>query len=105
MKLLASKLKPKAFKKARTSTVVCPVEFGTYVIFTIDDVYEVGITKNSVGDDLVECDCRAAEFGNSCYHAAAAYKKHLMIARGAHERNLIPSLLDQDYLLQAEWLN
>ena len=104
----AKNIHAKAYQRARQKRpFVGIIAFGKYAIFTSDSAYFVNVTKNSVGDDLVECDCPAAirpHTPRPCYHAAAGYKKHLAIVDGARERNLNPALFDRDYLQQAEWL-
>jgi hypothetical protein len=101
--ILASSLNEKTYQRADAKKpYVGIIAFGRYEIMTEDSGYFVTITKNSVNDDLIDCDCTAGMFGNGCYHAAAAYPLHKRIVDGTRQRKLLASIMDPEYLRQAE---
>ena len=50
---------------------------GEYHVFNVDNVHIVGIRQNHRGRCEIKCDCKAAEYDNACYHAAAALTAHI----------------------------
>ena len=50
---------------------------GEYHVFTVDKVHVVTIAQHRLGHCEITCDCKAARYGNACYHAAAALIAHV----------------------------
>jgi hypothetical protein len=70
--LRAKKIKP----------LVKMIEFGKYAVRgSKGDIYTVKFSRNSLGEKVVECDCRGGERGLVCFHSAASLELHGTIAK------------------------
>ncbi len=67
----AEELKPKVNFKS----------IGEYHVFTVDKAHIVTIAQHRLGHCEITCDCRAAEYSNACFHAAAALTAHIEACR------------------------
>ena len=69
---------------AKAKKVRCSVKFhafGNYSVKGSKGFYTVLCMKNAQGEKVVRCECRGAEKGLVCYHAAAALAVHTGLAR------------------------
>jgi len=67
-------------KKIRTK--VRFISFGKYAVKgTKGNFYTVKCERAANGERMVECECRGAEKGLVCYHAAAALSLHVGLAK------------------------
>lgn len=64
-------------KAGKLKPAVIFTSIGEYHVFTVDNVHIVGIGQNHWEKCEINCDCRAAGFGNACFHAAAALTAHV----------------------------
>ncbi len=64
-------------KAAELEPAVIFKSIGEYHVFTVDNVHIVGIRQNHLGRCEIKCDCKAAEYKNACFHAAAALAAHV----------------------------
>jgi hypothetical protein len=71
--LRAKKIKP----------LVKMVEFGTYSVRSSDgqSFYTVRLSRNSLGEKVVECDCKGGQKNLVCLHSAASLELHGTIAK------------------------
>lgn len=72
----------KAIEKARK--VRCAVKFlafGKYSVKGSKGFYTVVCRKDEAGNKIVECECKGAERGLVCYHAASALSLHIGLAK------------------------
>jgi hypothetical protein len=71
--LRAKKIKP----------IVRMVSFGTYSVRSSDGqtFYTVRLSRNSLGQKIVECDCRAGQKNLVCFHSCSALEMHGTIAK------------------------
>ncbi len=78
--LRAKKIKP----------LVRMLSFGNYSVRSSDgqSFYTVKFSRNSLGEKVVECDCRGGERGLVCFHSAASLELHGTIARRRQEVKL-----------------
>ncbi len=67
-------------KKARTKVKF--IKFGTYAVKGSNgSFYTVICERNESGEKAVICECKGAEKGFVCYHAASALALHTALAR------------------------
>jgi hypothetical protein len=74
----------KAIAKAKKiKPLVRMIEFGKYSVRSSDGktFYTVRLSRNSLGEKVVECDCRGGERGLVCFHSAACLELHGTIAK------------------------
>jgi hypothetical protein len=73
----------KAIEKAmQTRTKVRFIRFGVYAVKgSKGNFYTVECFRDKRGEKLVKCDCKGAEKGLVCYHAASALALHIAVAR------------------------
>ncbi len=73
----------KAITKAKKiRTKVRFLSFGNYAVKgTSGNFYTVRCERTATGERKVECECRGAEKGLVCYHAAAALSLHVGLAK------------------------
>lgn len=78
--LRAKKIKP----------LVRMIEFGTYSVRSSDgqSFYTVRLSRNSLGEKLVDCNCKGGERGLVCLHSAACLELHGTIAKRRQEVKL-----------------
>ncbi len=71
--LRAKKIKP----------LVRMIQFGTYSVRSSDgqSFYTVRLSRNSLGEKIIECSCRGGERGLVCFHSAACLELHGTIAK------------------------
>jgi len=71
--LRAKKIKP----------LVKMIAFGTYSVRSSDrqSFYTVRLSRNSLGQKIVECDCRAGQKNLVCFHSCSALEMHGTIAK------------------------
>jgi hypothetical protein len=55
--------------------------FGNYSVRGSRGFYTVICRKDESGNKLVQCECKGAEKGLVCYHAAAALAVHTAVAK------------------------
>ena len=69
---------------AKAKKVRCAVKFrsfGNYSVKGSTGFYTVLCRKDASGNRIVECECKGAEKGLVCYHAASALSLHVGLAR------------------------
>ncbi|HSK70889.1 MAG TPA: hypothetical protein VK892_04280 [Pyrinomonadaceae bacterium] len=73
----------KAIEKARKiRTKVKFISFGTYAVSgSKGNFYTVICERKPSGEKVVKCECKGAEKGLVCYHAASALALHTGLAR------------------------
>jgi 3-keto-L-gulonate-6-phosphate decarboxylase len=71
--LRAKKIKP----------LVRMIEFGTYSVRSSDgqSFYTVRLSRNSLGEKVVDCDCKGGERGLVCFHSVSCLELHGTIAK------------------------
>ncbi len=71
--LRAKKIKP----------LVRMIQFGTYSVRSSDgqNFYTVRLSRNSLGEKIIECSCRGGERGLVCFHSVACLELHGTIAK------------------------
>jgi hypothetical protein len=71
--LRAKKIKP----------LVKMIEFGIYSVRSSDgqSFYTVRLSRNSLGEKLVECDCKGGQKNLVCLHSVACLELHGTIAK------------------------
>lgn len=76
----------KAIAKAKKiRTKVQFLSFGNYTVKGSNgNFYTVKCERTATGEKKVECECKGAEKGLVCYHAAAALSLHIGLARQRH---------------------
>lgn len=76
-------LKKAILRAKKIKPLVRMIEFGTYSVRSSDgqSFYTVRLSRNSLGEKVVECDCRGGERGLVCFHSAANLELHGTIAK------------------------
>lgn len=87
-------------KGSRKAREVCPavrvIEAGVYgVEGSHGNEYYIQI-EQGVGGVQISCECLAGQNDKPCYHAAAAYERHIRLAAEAPARDLRLSILAHD---------
>lgn len=86
----------RAEKKARDVRPAVTVNgFGSYFVEGSEQTYTVTITTDG-GGLLITCDCLAGQNDKPCYHAAAAYARHLTLPAQPAERDRNLELVAHD---------
>jgi hypothetical protein len=72
----------RAIAKAKKTRVVVKFRsFGNYSVKGSTGFYTVICRKDESGNKVVQCECKGAERGLVCYHAAAALSLHVGLAK------------------------
>ena len=85
----------RAEKKAREVRPNVMVNgYGDYFVEGSEQIYAVTIAAE--GGLMIDCNCLAGQNEKPCYHAAAAYARHLTLPAGQDVRDRDLQLVEQD---------
>jgi hypothetical protein len=74
----------KAINRAKKiKPLVRMIQFGTYSVRSSDgqSFYTVRLSRNSLGEKVVDCSCRGGERGLVCFHSCSALEMHGTLAK------------------------